>query len=85
MMVNEAILSGCAIVSFNVGVSQDIVNNYNGYLAKNFNSLDLAYGLQKCLFDSNLDSLQSYSRNLGVSLLSEEVNALKWEKTIQNL
>ena len=81
MMINEAVLSGCSIVSFNVGVSQDLVSNINGYLAENFNDYDLFLGLRSVL-NSNLETLQKASREIGIKYLTKKVISKSWQKVL---
>ena len=81
MMINEAVLSGCSIVSFNVGVSQDLVSNINGYLAENFNDYDLFLGLRS-LLNSNLEVLQKASREIGIKYLTKKVISKSWQKVL---
>ena len=81
MMINEAVLSGCSIVSFNVGVSQDLVSNINGYLAENFNDYDLFLGL-RLLLNSNLEVLQKASREIGIKYLTKKVISKSWQKVL---
>ena len=82
MMINEAVLSGCAIVSFNVGVSQDFVSSENGYLAENFNEHDLFLGLKKVL-NSDMLSLNKTSREIGMKYLTKKVISKSWQKILQ--
>lgn len=81
MMINEAVLSGCAIVSFNVGVSQDFVSSENGYLAENFNEHDLFLGLKKVL-NSDMLYLNKTSREIGMKYLTKEVISKSWKKIL---
>ena len=81
MMINEAVLSGCAIVSFDVGVSQDIVSDKNGYLAENFNEYDLFLGL-KSLLNCDLDIYHQASRKLGINHLTKKVISNTWRKIL---
>ena len=81
-MINEAVLSGCAIVSFNVGVSQDFVSSENGYLAENFNEHDLFLGLKKVL-NSDMLSLNKTSREIGMKYLTKKVISKSWQKILQ--
>ena len=82
MMINEAVLSGCAIVSFNVGISQDLVSSKNGYLAENFNEHDLFLGL-KTLLNSDIQTLNKTSREIGMKYLTKKVISESWQKILQ--
>ena len=82
MMINEAVLSGCAIVSFNVGVSQDLVTAKNGYLAENFNDYDLFLGL-KSLLNCDLAIFNEASRNMGINYLTIESTSNSWQKILK--
>lgn len=81
MMINEAVLSGCAIVSFNVGVSQDFVSSENGYLAENFNEHDLFLGLKKVL-NSDMLYFSKTSREIGMKYLTKKVISKSWKKIL---
>ena len=81
MMINEAVLSGCAIVSFNVGVSQDFVSSENGYLAENFNEHDLFLGLKKVL-NSDMLNLNKTSREIGMKYLTKKLISESWKKIL---
>ena len=81
MMINEAVLSGCAIVSFNVGVSQDLVSSENGYLAENFNEHDLFLGLKKVL-NSDMLYFSKTSREIGMKYLTKKVISKSWKKIL---
>ena len=35
-MINEALSCGLPVIAFNIGVSEDMVNNLNGFKVKNF-------------------------------------------------
>ena len=82
MMINEAVMSGCAIVSFNVGVSQDLVSIKNGYLAKNFNEHDLFLGLKKIL-NSDMIYLNKSSREIGMKCLTKKVISKSWQRILE--
>lgn len=50
LMINQAIMSGRPVVSFNMGVAPDLVfNNRTGYIAVLKNSTDFAHGLHEIL------------------------------------
>ena len=80
-MINEAVLSGCAIVSFNVGISQDLVSSKNGYLAENFNEHDLFLGL-KTLLNSDIQSLNKTSSEIGTKYLTKKVISKSRQKIL---
>ncbi len=50
LMVMESLMCGTPVVSFDVGVSTELViNNYTGYKAQNYSSEDLANGIYSVL------------------------------------
>ena len=58
MMINESIISGTPVVSFDMGVAKDIVNSNTGILIKNISSEHLALGIQKILNLNNNNYIQ---------------------------
>ena len=61
MMINEALMCGSPVVCFDVGIGPDLVNNSTGYLAQNFSYEDLAKGIYKVLFESDIEKLKNQS------------------------
>lgn len=56
MMVNQAIMTGTPVVSFNIGVSQDIViSGQTGYCARLMDKEDLANGIANVLLLNDVD------------------------------
>jgi glycosyltransferase involved in cell wall biosynthesis len=63
MMVSEALACGTPVVGFKTGVMYNLVRTkYNGYVAENGNSSDLAFGIKKLLSLTD-DEFTFYSRN----------------------
>jgi glycosyltransferase involved in cell wall biosynthesis len=75
MMINQSIMSGTPVVSFEMGVSLDLViNGETGYRAKLKDSSDMATGILKIL-KLNSDDYSKMSincRNLALKLCSPE-------------
>ena len=72
-MINQSIMCGVPVVSFEMGVSLDLViTGKTGYLAKLNDSNDLAQGLFNVLSqdDNNYKKLSSNCRELGLELCS---------------
>lgn len=82
MMINEAIMSGTPVVSFEMGVSLDFVSSKTGYIARNRDSSDLANGIYKVLFDYQLDETSINCRNLGLTKFSRNIISQKWEEVL---
>ena len=86
-MINQSIMCGTPVVSFEMGVSPDLViTGQTGYMAKLEDSTDLAHGLYSVL-SANNDEYQKLSDNcrvLGLELCSPEVQIKSIEKIIGN-
>jgi len=82
MMINEALMCGTPVVSFKVGIGEDLVSEKTGYLSKNFDSEDLTHGLIKVLFESDLQKMSSYCRHFALSHYSNEKIKNAWEQLI---
>jgi glycosyltransferase involved in cell wall biosynthesis len=86
-MINQSIMCGTPVVSFEMGVSPDLViTGQTGYMAKLEDSADLANGLYSVL-SANSDEYQKLSdssRDLGLKLCSPEVQIESIEKIIGN-
>jgi glycosyltransferase involved in cell wall biosynthesis len=85
MMINEALMSGSPVVCFDVGIGPDLVNNSNGYLAQNFLYKDLAKGIYKVLFDSDLEKLKNQSRNTAINKYGNKIVLNSWERLINDI
>ena len=85
MMINEALMCGSPVVCFDVGIGPDLVNNSTGYLAQNFSYKDLAKGIYKVLFDSDIEKLKNESRNLAINKYGTKIVANSWERLVNNI
>lgn len=84
MMINEALMSGVPVISFKVGVAEDlIVNQQNGFLADNISSAALADAITKFLMlsDSSLAAMKNNSRQSAL----EKCAAITQVKAIESL
>lgn len=75
MMVNISIMSGTPVVTFDIGVSKDLVfNNETGYRAETRNVEDFAKGLNSILSLDNIEwnCFSKNCRDLGIELCSTE-------------
>ncbi|MBN1183556.1 MAG: glycosyltransferase [Bacteroidales bacterium] len=85
MMINQSIMCGTPVVSFEMGVALDLVKTgTTGYRARNMDSKDLAEGIFSILV-LNKDDYKKLSRNcvdLGQNLCSSEVQIGKIERII---
>jgi glycosyltransferase involved in cell wall biosynthesis len=76
MMINESILCGTPVVSFDMGVAPDLVHTgRTGYRARLRDSVDMATGLLRLLeMDGNsIQAMRAECRTLGVQLCHPEV------------
>lgn len=85
MMINEALMCGSPVVCFDVGIGPDLVNNSTGYLAQNFSYEDLAKGIYKVLFESDIEKLKNQSRNLAINKYATRIVANSWERLVNNI
>ena len=86
MMINESVVCGTPVVAFEMGVVPDLViKDQTGYIAKNMDSNDLAFGINK-LLKLNAFEYKRYSdncRKIGLELCSSQKQASEFEKLIQ--
>ena len=74
MMVNQALLCGCPVVAFPVGVSVELVQTgQTGYLAKYGDSADLAKGVDVILSlaQKEWNEMSANCRKLGVDTYAD--------------
>jgi len=88
MMINESIMCGTPVVSFNMGVAPDLVHTgKTGYLAELKNSEDLARGI-KYVLDLGPDAASDMSRqcgNLGLQLCHPEIQRKAFKRLFDSL
>lgn len=80
MMVNQSVMCGTPMVAFNTGVAEDIVHTgKTGYLARLFDSADLAEGIQYMLSLNNneLNNMSQYCRSFALENFSMKIYAQK--------
>ena len=88
MMVNESVLCGTPVVSFDMGVSRDVVRtNETGYLAKLGSADDMASGLLKMLeLDTvDYDLVRKNCREYGLKLFHPNVQVNAFEHLCSKL
>ncbi len=88
MMINESIMCGTPVVSFDMGVAPDLVhNNITGYRAKLKNSEDFAKGLFKLLNLNNdeYNKMSKKCRELGIIKCHPDVQIKNFEKLFNSL
>jgi len=80
MMINQAIMSGLPTVSFDIGVSLDLVKNgQTGYIAKKGDCNELAKGVIKLLnlCYSEYNTISEYCREFALSEFTNDVQFKK--------
>lgn len=85
MMINESIMSGTPVISFKMGVAENlVVSGQTGYLAELKNSGDLATGIYELmrLSDVELDQIKNNCRKLALEKASVEVQIKTFLKEI---
>ncbi len=76
LMVNQCIMCGTPVVAFNTGVAIDLVHTgETGYIAKLFDSADLAVGIQYMLSlsDEELKQMSVNCRNLALRTFTPDI------------
>lgn len=87
-MINQSLMCGTPVVSFEMGVAIDLViTGKTGYLAKIKDSRDLAQGIYNILaLDSNkFNKLSENCRELALKLYSPEIQIDKFEDVIRSI
>tara|TARA_B100000579_G_scaffold247435_1_gene203306 strand:+ start:735 stop:1979 length:1245 start_codon:yes stop_codon:yes gene_type:complete len=87
MMINEAVISGLPVVSFNIGVAEDlIINKINGYIVKKKSYKNLSNSLKKYLNSSNeeINKMKKKSRAIGVEKTSLKKHIKIFNKIIKS-
>jgi glycosyltransferase involved in cell wall biosynthesis len=88
MMINESIMCGTPVVSFEMGVALDLVHTgKTGYRAELQNSVDLAKGI-KYVLDLHLNEASNMSkqcRSIGVQLCHHQAQAEAFKKLFELL
>ena len=85
-MVNQSIMCGTPVVSFNQGVSMDIViTGKTGYCAKLKDSNDMAKGLYDIISmpDAELEKMKSNCRELALELFHPDDSVNRWLKIMK--
>jgi glycosyltransferase involved in cell wall biosynthesis len=80
MMINESIMCGTPVVSFDMGVASDlIIENKTGYVAKLKDSNDLSFGIQKILElnEGDHQQMRDNCRMIGLEKISASVQMKK--------
>jgi glycosyltransferase involved in cell wall biosynthesis len=85
-MINQSIMCGTPVVSFEMGVALDLViNGKTGYRAKLRDSNELAQGLYDILLASDFenDKMAKNCRELAMELFQPEINVENWLKFLK--
>ena len=81
LMINQSIMCGTPVVSFDTGVAKDlIINGQTGYRARNYNIDEMAKGIYKILemSDKEYNQLSSNCRELALKTFSTDVIKMKF-------
>ena len=82
MMINESLMCGTPVVSFSVGISNDLINKNNGFIAENKNSYDLSNGVIRVLFNNKKNIFSKASREIAMKNYNNEKIKNDWKKLI---
>jgi glycosyltransferase involved in cell wall biosynthesis len=80
MMVNQSVMCGTPMVTFNTGVAMDLIHTgETGYIAKLFDTADLAAGIKYMLSlsDDELNKISANCRNFALANITPAVYAEK--------
>jgi glycosyltransferase involved in cell wall biosynthesis/GNAT superfamily N-acetyltransferase len=86
-MINQSLMSGTPVVSFEMGVSPDLVHSgITGHMARLRDSNDMAGGIYNIisLDDKALGEMSERCRSLAMQLFSPEARISKIEKLLKN-
>jgi glycosyltransferase involved in cell wall biosynthesis len=87
LMINQSIMSGTPVVSFEMGVASDlIVNGKTGYVAELQNTNDLAKGIIDIILlgKQKQQTMSKNCRKLALECLTQDVFVNKFEKILIN-
>ena len=88
MMINESLLCGTPVVSFEMGVAMDFVHTgKTGYLARLRDTKDMAIGLHRIL-ELNIEeyyAMREYCRNYGLQKCHPDIQVRAFEKLCSEL
>lgn len=85
-VIMEALACGTPVVAFNIGGNSDMIDHVeNGYLAKPFETNDLAQGIDWVLRNSEEESLSSNARSKVIDNFEMQLVAKRYESLYQNI
>jgi glycosyltransferase involved in cell wall biosynthesis len=82
MMINQSLMCGTPVVSFEVGVALNLVHNgITGYKAKKFDCVEFADGLLSLLLldKDSYENISKACRQMGLDKFSLRATARKWQ------
>jgi glycosyltransferase involved in cell wall biosynthesis len=88
MMINESLLCGTPVVSFEMGVAIDLVHtDKTGYRAQLRDAQDMATGLRRILEqnDYTFNAMREYCRNYGLQMCHPDVQVRAFETLCNEL
>jgi glycosyltransferase involved in cell wall biosynthesis len=88
MMINEAVMSGLPVVSFEMGIAPTLIKHKdNGYLAELGNNNILSHGIKYILNlnETELKQMSISSREIGLKNLKQVVQAEKFESIFKEI
>lgn len=78
-VVMESLACGVPVVAFDIGGNSDMIEHkQNGYLAKPFDSIDLANGIEWVMHNENYEELSKNARKKVVNYFDSKVVAKKY-------
>lgn len=86
LMVNQSIMCGTPVVSFDIGVAKDLVKNgLTGFRVKTGDSKAMAEGIKSILSlpDAEYKQISTYCRLTGMKHFSLDETIMKWNSILQ--
>jgi len=85
-VIMESLSCGTPVVAFDIGGNSDMIEHKrNGYLAKAYDEIDLAKGIDFILNNSDVNEIRFNARNKVISEFSEEIVVNKYIKLYENI
>ncbi len=85
-VILESLSCGTPVIAFDIGGNSDMIEHkQNGYLAKPFDTNDLAYGIEWVLEHSDINLLRERARDKFLKEFSEDIVAERYINLYKSL
>ena len=85
MMINQSLMSGTPVISFKIGVANDLViDNYSGFLATAINAVELAKAIINAyeLRNNELKIMGNNAREISLKYFGHEISTKKFQSIL---